>query len=126
MITLSEGKVWYTEIVSATVGVLDPAVASGISSTLVKTTAPVTPDCSNVGAGTTSTIATSTAALAWTNNVYQRIVNSNGWTVYRLPTGGYPWGIAASQNAVWVVDQGRQQLAWLPQSTLVYLPLIIR
>jgi streptogramin lyase len=126
MIALSQGKVWYTQNVSGMVGVLDPAKASGTSSTLVKTTAPVTPGCSNLGAGTNSTIATSTAALAWTANVYNLIVDSGGWTVYQMPAGGHPWGIAAAQSAVWVVDQSRQKLAWLPQGTHVYLPLVIR
>ena len=62
MIALSQGKAWYTELVSRTVGVLDPAVAAGSSSTLVKTTAPVTPACSNLGAGTSSSVSSSTQA----------------------------------------------------------------
>jgi streptogramin lyase len=126
MITLSQGKVWYTEYVSGTVGMLDPAKASGAASTLVKTTVPVTPGCSNLGAGTSSAVATSTATLAWTPTVYQELVSSGGWTVYQMPPSASPWGIAASSGAVWIVDHGRQKLAKLSLGSFIYLPLVTK
>jgi virginiamycin B lyase len=126
MIALSQGRVWYTEIFSGSVGMLNPAAATGASSTPVKTTAAVTPACSNVGAGTSTPVLSSTHTLTWTPTVYNQLVKSGGWTVYQMPPGGSPWGITVSDRAVWIVDQGRQKLAWLPESTYIYLPLIIR
>ncbi len=126
MIALSQGKVWYTEDVSGTVGVLDPAAASGSSSTLVKSTAPVTPTCTNLGSGLSATVTISTGILAWTPAVYTRTITSGGWTVYQMPPGASPWGIAASAGDMWVVDPGRQKLAQLHESVNVYLPLVMR
>jgi streptogramin lyase len=126
MIAFSQGKVWYTETVSGTVGVLDPAVATGSSSTLVKTTAPVTPVCSNLGAGTSSSVSSSTHALTWTPTAYNQLVNSGGWAVYQMPSNAYPWGIVVSSEDAWIVDQGRQKLAHPFASANLYLPLIIR
>jgi streptogramin lyase len=128
MIALSGGKVWYTESMSGTVGVLDPTSASGATSALVRTTTPVTPVCTNLGAGTSANVTISTRTIEWTPAVYTRTVNSGGWTVYELPTGALPWGIAAGNGDVWVVDQGRRKLAHLLTSVTryFYLPLIIR
>jgi streptogramin lyase len=134
MVALSGGKVWYTEYVKGTVGMLDPAVATGVSATLVKTTAPVTPTCSIVGAGTSSSVPSSTRTWASTLAAYRQIVNSGGWSVYQMPPNASPWGIAVTNEEVWVVDQGpgRQKLAHLLTSLPpivtreVYLPLIVR
>jgi streptogramin lyase len=129
MIALSQGRVWYTETGSGTAGMLDPGVASGTSSTLVKTTVPVTPKCSNVGAGTSASVSSSTRALAWTPTAYKQIVSSGGWIVYQMPQGAFPWGIAVSDQDVWIVDQGRQKLAnyLAPLATrFVYLPMVRR
>jgi streptogramin lyase len=113
MIAFSQGKAWYTELVSRTVGMLDPAVAAGSSSTLVRTTAPVTPACSNLGAGTGSSVSSSKQAMVGTPTAYTQLVNSGGWTVYQMPQVSYPWGIAAGSEEAWIVDQGHQKLAHL-------------
>ena len=126
MIALNQGKVWYTENVSRTIGMLDPAVASGLSSTPVKSTAPVSPTCTNLGSGHSATVSISTAVLAWTPAVYTRTINSGGWTVYQMPPGAAPWGIAANAADTWAVDHGRHKLAHLFEPKNVYLPLITK
>jgi streptogramin lyase len=126
MIAPNAGKVWYTSSDSGTVGVLDPTKASGTTYTLTKTTMPVTPTCNDLGPGISSTLTLSAGILAWTPNVYTRTVASGGWSVYQLPSGGYPWGLAAAGKDIWVGDQGRQKLAWLSDSVHIYLPVVIR
>jgi streptogramin lyase len=128
MIAPSSGKVWYTSSVSGTVGVLDPTKANGTSSTLITTTMPVTPTptCNDLGLGISSTLTLSAGILAWTPDVYTRTVDSGGWSVYQLPSGAYPWGLAAAGKDIWVVDPGRQKLAWLSDLVHIYLPVVMR
>jgi len=126
MIALDRGKVWYTSSISGTVGMLEPAVATGTSSDVAVTTAPVTPDCRNLGAGITSAGTTRTGALAWSSSTYTRTVSGGGLAFYQLPEDAYPWGITTSAGQLWVVDQNRKMLARLSPSSQIYLPLVRR
>ena len=44
---------------------------------------------------------------------YTTLVDANGWAVYQLPEGSYPWGITIT-NQVWMVDNFRKVLANIP------------
>jgi streptogramin lyase len=123
MLAFSGQNVWYTEVVSGTLGVLNPAVADGVSATIVASTVAATPSCSTLGMGISSPLAISTDVAMWTPGAVTPRVDSGGWLVYELPLGAYPWGIAV-RGGVWVADQGRDKLLWLSYS--VYLPIVMR
>jgi streptogramin lyase len=131
MIAVSQGRVWYTEDTSGTLGVLDPTTATGTSAIVMTTTATVTPDCSIRGPGTSTADGIRTGSLAWTTGSYTLAVESDGWTVYRLPAGASPWGLAVVDEDVFVVDQARQKLLRLSSQPIddqqrVYLPVVIK
>jgi streptogramin lyase len=130
MITTSEGRVWYTEDTSGTIGMLDPITATGTSTTLAETTAAVTPACSIVGPGTSTAALTGTGSASWVTSSYTTTVDGGGWTVYQLPPDASPWGIAVIDGDAWVADQGRQKLLRLSTATdeeyRVYLPLLMK
>jgi streptogramin lyase len=111
IVALIDGLVWYTESAAGTVGSLDPASAAGSSSTVGSDTFTASPACSTLPAGTVTAAAARGGALAWSGRVWDEIVASGGWTVYQLPAGASPFGIAAVDGAAWVVDRGRQVLA---------------
>jgi streptogramin lyase len=89
MIALDSGKVWSTSSINGTVGMLEPAVATGTSSDEAITTAPVTPDCRNLGAGIASAVIARTCTLAWSSSMHTRTVSGSGLAVYQLPVDVY-------------------------------------
>ncbi len=101
-------------------GFVDPALAGGTVHTLTPTVSTVGPtDCQTLAAGTVQTgvtqyVGTATfAAVTWTPAAGQA-----GVTRYALPRTGItplPWGIAAGQGRVWLVDQNRNVLARTPR-----------
>jgi streptogramin lyase len=103
--------VWYTESAAGTVGSLDPARAAGSSATASSDTFTASPTCSTLPAGTVTAAAAGSGAPSWSGGVWDEIVASEGWTVYQLPAGASPFGIASVDGAAWVVDRGRQVLA---------------
>jgi streptogramin lyase len=123
MLAFSGESVWYTEVASGTLGVLNPAVADGVSTTVVASAVAAASSCSTLGAGSSSPLTISTDTAMWTPGDLIPRVNSGGWRVYELPWGAYPWGIAV-RDGVWVADQGRDKLLWLSYS--VYLPIVMR
>ncbi|RLC75140.1 MAG: hypothetical protein DRJ03_30730 [Chloroflexi bacterium] len=123
MVVPSGESVWYTEI-TGTFGVLNPSVVNEISVTVVPSTKTVTPSCSVLGAGISSSVSISTGMAVWSPAVITATVNSGGWQVYQLPSGANPWGIAAVGGSVWVADAGRDKLVWF--SHRVYLPIVLR
>jgi DNA-binding beta-propeller fold protein YncE len=122
----NDGLVWYTESVSGTVGSLSPAQAGGVSSTLYKATIAVTHSCSDLGAGTTSSINTQSGTAAWSDAVLTTLVEGGAWRVYQLPPNGSPWGVISSMNSTFVVDQGRQKLLRIPHKHTIYLPHVVK
>lgn len=113
MITILGEQVWYTEDSNGTVGMLDPATVTGTSFTLDQITIPATSTCGIQGPGTTTPVTTTTGLASWTQRIYPSVVDAGGWTIYELPEGAFPWGIAASGRNVWFVDNGRQVLGRL-------------
>lgn len=128
MISVSGGRVWYSEVTSRTIGMLDPAVATGTSSPLVTTTAPVTPSCNSLGSGMTTALITRTGNIVWTAAEYPTLVDGGGWTVYQLPQYASPWGVAGGDDWVSVVDRGRRKLLRLPSQVTyqLFLPVVLR
>jgi streptogramin lyase len=131
MLVPHKGLVWYTEDYSGTVGVLDPATANGTTTTVTSTTQSVTPACDNLGPGTSAPLVTSTGGTSWASTVITTVLDSDGWTIYELEQGSSPWGIAAVQDDVFVVDEGRQKLLRLSVKGIeekhrLYLPLILK
>jgi len=122
----NDGLVWYTESVSGTVGSLNPAQAGGVSSTLAKTTIAVALSCSDLGAGTTSSIDTQSGTATWLDADLTTLVEGGGWRVYQLPTNGSPYGVASSVNSTFVVDQGRQKLLKIPHKYTIYQPVVLK
>jgi streptogramin lyase len=111
MVTLIDGKVWYTESGSGTLGALDPAVAMGSTAAASSDTFSAAPACQTLGAGTTTQASATSGAFSWSSGSWEEIVASGGWTVYQLPSGGIPHGIAGYAGKPWVVDRGRRIIA---------------
>jgi streptogramin lyase len=128
MIVVRDESVWYTEEDQGTLGVLDPAQASGTTATLVSGALDVTPACSNLGAGTTATLPTQTGTLAWTSGTLEPRIDTGGFAVYELPAGSSPYGLAAGEDFLWVADRGRQKLLRiaLPDTHTLYLPMVLQ
>jgi streptogramin lyase len=109
----SDAGVWYSEG-TGTVGLIDPATASGTTTTPVAGSQTVgAPTCVGFGGGSTASVAKTTGALAWSGSSWTTVAAPAGWTVYEMPDPASPYGIASSSGYVWVGDQGRQKLARL-------------
>lgn len=109
--------VWYSEITGRTVGKLEPSQAAGSQSILTTTDEVLTSSCSTLGVGSSSLVTIRTGALAFSAGSWSTAVNSGGWTVYQMPAGAAPFGLARSGDTLWIGDQGRQKLAKTTPST---------
>lgn len=127
MLAMQGRLVWYSEDNVGTVGVLDPAAADGVTHTLAVSSEQVTASCSILGPGSSAAAVTRSGTAAWATSALTTVVESEGWTVYSLPAGSAPWGIAILDGDVFVVDQGRQMLVRIsPAGWQVYLPMVVR
>jgi streptogramin lyase len=121
MIALISGRLWYTEqgtsTVSGTVGVLDPAVAAGQTASVATGSGDLSPSCTTLGAGTSTAVTTRNGTLAFTDLSPTLLADAGGWTVYGLPAGSSPWGIAEAAGSRWIADGGRQKLLRVTDST---------
>jgi streptogramin lyase len=127
MLALSGGKVWYTQGAPGQVVELNPAVAASTTEPVTTGSQEAAPSCAQLLPSSPVDVATTSGQTAWTAQTYTASLNSGGWTIYDMPEGSAPWGIAASDK-LWVVDQGRRVLAQLapPSGGAVYLPLLVR
>ena len=127
MLAMQGDLVWYSEDNAGTVGVLDPAAADGTTHTLVISTTAVTPTCSILGPGISAPAVSRSGTVAWATSSLTTAVASGGWTVFSLPSGSAPWGMAVVDGHAFVVDYGRQVLVRIsPPGEKVYLPLVMR
>jgi streptogramin lyase len=110
ILTFRNGKIWYTEAFSGAVGIMDPAVAAGTHYNPTRVMADLASVCDTLGAGTTEAVSTLTGTLSWIPGTLMPAYEAAGWTVYELPSGADPYGIADSGDYVWVGDQGRDKL----------------
>jgi streptogramin lyase len=131
MLDTQAGVVWYTENLSDTVGMLDPAAATGSSVTVTRDTSTATESCSTLGAGTTTSIITSSGTLPWTASATTLVLDQADWKIFQLPSGSpnpIPYGITTSAGYSWVTVQSTQQLLRFPISQgggTIYLPIIL-
>ena len=83
-----------------------------------------------MGAGTSIAVTTRSGTLAFADLSPTLLVDAGGWTVYGLPAGSKPWGIAEAASNVWIADRGHQKLLRVsesqPPARRVYLPLVLR
>jgi streptogramin lyase len=128
MVEVQGSRIWYTESVSGTVGVLDPATATCTASTVTSTSGTATVSCRTLGAGDSASTVTQSGTLAWSSGTLSPTVDAGGWTVYQLSAGAEPFDLASSSGYHWVTDQGRQKLVRLAPSYdhEVYLPTVLR
>jgi streptogramin lyase len=114
MVEVRDGQIWYSEGDSGTVGILDPATAVSSTTTLAPLvgTAPA-PVCSAWGPGSSSAVSIETGSLEWITSTVSPLLDGGGWTVYELPAGAEPFGLASSGPYAWITDQGRQKLVRL-------------
>jgi virginiamycin B lyase len=121
-------RVWVTGGSDGTLGILDPAVAGGQTSTPPSGSGDWSQSCAELGAGSTDSLAASeTGSLAWTTSSLAPSHGAGGWTVYPLPSGAAPYGLAAASDYVWVTDPGRDSLhRFEPPQFRVFLPLVSR
>ena len=116
MLTFAGDGIWYTEDAGNTVGFLDPVVAAGQSSPLTPgSPRTITPLCQIVTPGQ-FTITTADGSLNWTTKDWPTLAAGNGWTVYQLPQGADPYGVASLPDAIWAADPGRHLVARFPYS----------
>ncbi|MDX1616149.1 MAG: hypothetical protein R3300_17690 [Candidatus Promineifilaceae bacterium] len=109
MIALTGQQLWYTEDVLNSFGRLDPAAASGTTTTLTSTVDSLIAGCRSITPlAATATI--SNGQAAWQPATYDTVLSGGGWQVHELPEQGTPWGIAALDEGVYVADYGRQVL----------------
>ncbi len=109
MIALVDGRIWYTDEGLGAVGILDPALATGETVTVTSGSATLQPECRTV-TPSQANLTTRQGTLAFTYLAVPPLTNANGWTVYKLPAGSSPWGIAQIGDALWIADGGRQTL----------------
>lgn len=111
MVSTASSGVWFSEQGVGTAGLLDPAQATGITTTLtVSGPSSGTPDCQALGTGTNYASSTMTGTVSWSGVTLNLLSDEDGWLIYELPQDGDPWGIANLLNRAYVVDQGRQKL----------------
>jgi streptogramin lyase len=131
----SGDRIWYTEGPTTgqsgigTLGLLDPALAGGAPVAVSTGTASLTesPACGALS-GKSGALAITNGALSWAPSLWSSAAEGNGWSVYRLPAGGKPYGVAMVGGSPWVADQGRRKLT-RPSGAPVhstYLPVVNR
>lgn len=104
------GKIWYTEQNLASTGKLNPGTAAYTSSQLTPTSNTVAPSCSPLGPPTSGTAGIRTGTQAWAPATYPSLVNTGGWSIYQMPAGAKPYGIAVT-DYVYLVDFNRVLVA---------------
>jgi streptogramin lyase len=123
MLAIGGGSIWYTEEASRTFGVVNPAVAGGMTSVVTSATVAVTPSCAVLGPGVTIRPLICSGVAVFTPGVFTPTVNSGGWRAYQLPEPSLLWGIA-NAGGVWIGDLGRDKLVWF--SYPLYLPIVFK
>ena len=128
MVEIRGDKVWFTGGSAGTVGLLDSRLAQGQTSTMASGSGSWSRTCAELGDGTTAPlVATEAGSLAWTAGSLAPTYEADGWTVYRLPSGAEPYGLASVSDYLWVTDPGRDSLHRLSLPVFrVFLPLVSR
>lgn len=125
MLTLVDGKVWYSQQGPGRVVELDPAAASGITATVTVGSATASPSCSTLPPLAPVSINPVPGQSSWNVTTYATLIDQAGWSIYEMPVDAAPYGIAGTDQ-IWLVDQGRQVLAKVSPSSFIYLPMITK
>jgi streptogramin lyase len=112
MLTLSAGRVWYSQRFPGQVVMLDPLAAKGDTADVTTGSHEVAPACKELLPLAPVTATATSGQASWTGQTYETVLDEKGWTIYNIPTQSAPWGIVAASK-IWLVDQGRQVLGWL-------------
>lgn len=107
--------VWYTDDYG-TAGFVDPARASGTTTTLSTGSSTVSPTCSTVSAAT-QTVTKATGTFSFPTVTWTLLSGTpTGLTVY-TPAGSTPapYGLAFSAERIWITDQSRLTLSRTPR-----------
>ncbi len=107
--------IWYTDL-NGYIGFVDPALASGSTTTLSFSTSTVSPSCLTVSSSSQSLTKT-TGTFSFPVVTWARLTSTPaGVTVYAPPgTSPVPYGMAFSDGRVWTVDQNRLTLSRTPR-----------
>jgi streptogramin lyase len=110
MLAVHGGQVWYTaqgdEV--GTVGMLDPSMVAGSTTTAKRSTFTSTETCKTLSAGTTSTVSVTTGAWGEPWPTVMWIDSSSpgsGWQVYEAPGAELPYGLSLVYDYLWFTDQ---------------------
>ncbi len=109
MLSYAGGKVWYTEQGLPSIGSLDASQNPAVPQPITPASVAASSSCVTLPAPTTGTASKTTGVPNWPPATYTTVYNNNGWTVYQLPAGAQPYGIAFT-DAGYVVDSLRQVL----------------
>lgn len=154
MVTVQGDLVWYTEqyltslglldlgprrfsqkqyritwLYPTSLGRLDPQTASHTGFTPTVESTDLAPSCASISPASSGSVTITTDDLAWSPVTYSLIVDENGWSIYQLPDGSLPWGIAATGQTLYMVDPDRQVLArhtMEDEEHMICLPLALK
>lgn len=121
MASTKNGKIYYTAYYTADdptnnvgmIGILNPLVNQGDTSTKTTGTFNSTESCTFLGAGTLSTVSTGSGTITWTASTWTDITpgSAAGWTVYRgARVDAEPYGVLHAGSRLWVSDQTYDKL----------------
>jgi streptogramin lyase len=109
-VVMDAGSIWYTaqgdEV--GTVGMLDPSLVTGSTTTAKRSTFTSTETCRPLGAGTTSAVSVTTGAWGepWPTRVWiDASLLGAGWLVYEAPGAELPYGLSLVSDYLWFTDQ---------------------
>jgi len=114
-LSLRGGKVWFSDK-TGKFGWLDPSTAYGTTTILSGQVLAedMDPDCVLLGEPETDEVQPLTDTFSWSPFTSEITNPMDGVTVYSLPAGAEPFGIASTADFVWVSDRGRQKLVRMP------------
>jgi streptogramin lyase len=121
MVAVSGRRVWYTEGEEepGSLGRLDPHLVTGSATNVSRETLTLTPSCASLSLDWSGKLTTTTGKVSWDTETYTSVVDSSGWWINQLPQDAFPWGIAASNGHIRLVDNGRQVLSHFQDSLSV-------
>jgi streptogramin lyase len=110
MIEMEGGRVWYTESVSETFGLLDPVIASGTTTTPTLQVSSVTSTCATLDAGAVTAVTAGLGSLEWLSGSASSVAPVEGWQIYEFSSQALPYGIASGNGHMWIGDRYNQKL----------------
>ena len=117
MVSAKGGKVYYTAYDGTNyvgmIGILNPLMNQGDTSTKTTGTFNSTESCTFLGAGALATVTTGSGTISWTASTWTDITSGGaaGWTVYQgARVDAEPYGVMSASSRLWVADQTYDKL----------------